>query len=75
MSTTTMSGWLGSSCLSLWNSPTALVFSATFGGVSHQDLESSSSYVALMFLYASLPLGCASHCMLSQPPSLCYYYV
>lgn len=55
LSTTTVSRWLASSCLSVRKSKSqrtfALLFSTTFGGISHGDLGTSSPYVAQMFLY------------------------
>ena len=55
LSITTVSGWLASSCLSVWNLKShrtlALVFSTTFSGVYHQDLGTSNPHWVQMFLY------------------------
>ncbi|TWW56342.1 Plexin-A1 [Takifugu flavidus] len=55
LSTTTMSGWLATTILSVWiwksHRILACLFSSTFGGVSHLDPGTSSPYSVQMFLY------------------------
>lgn len=53
LSTTTMNGWLVSSCLSVWNLKShrslAVLFPTPYGGVSHEDLGSFNPYLGYGF--------------------------
>uniref|UniRef100_A0A669AZ21 mitogen-activated protein kinase kinase kinase n=1 Tax=Oreochromis niloticus TaxID=8128 RepID=A0A669AZ21_ORENI len=73
LSTTTMSGWLATTILSvcIWKSHRILArsFSITLGGISHFDLGTSRLYSAQMFLY-TMPATWLWRSMYALPASI-----
>uniref|UniRef100_A0A3P9CAH7 Taste receptor type 1 member 3 n=1 Tax=Maylandia zebra TaxID=106582 RepID=A0A3P9CAH7_9CICH len=73
LSTTTMSGWLATTILSvcIWKSHRILArsFSTTLGGISHFDLGTSRLYSAQMFLY-TMPATWLWRSMYALPASI-----